>query len=70
MEVLRNWISLAKSAMVGSTIGKEMEVADEDGEVGTMEGGVVVLECGGGVGADAERLGVGAQGSGPRLRSS
>ena len=80
MDAERVWMSLAKSAVVDSAMGDNMEAAEGVGEAGVE--GVVAAGFGGGAEAEEERRGRGASGSryqvvralvlkvsGPRLRS-
>jgi len=54
MEAVRVWMSFAKSAVVGSAMGEDMEAVEDEGEVGTY--GVVAAGWAGVGAAEEERL--------------
>jgi L-asparaginase/Glu-tRNA(Gln) amidotransferase subunit D len=76
MEAIRDWMSLAKPAVVGSAMGDDMEAAEDVGEAGVE--GVVAAGFGGGAEVEEECLEADTRLSrvsvlkvaGPRLRSS
>jgi len=55
MEAVRVWMSFAKSAVVGSAMGEDMEAVEDEGEVGT-DGVVAAGWAGGGAVEEEERL--------------
>jgi hypothetical protein len=48
-------LHLAKSAMVGSAMGKETKAVKEEGEDGGMAAGTTMASGGGGAGVDEDR---------------
>ena len=55
MEAVRVWMSFAKSAVVGSAMGDDMEAVEDEGEVGT-DGVAAAGWAGGGAVEEEERL--------------
>ena len=55
MEAVRVWTNLAKSVVVGSAMGDDMEAVEDEGEVGT-DGVAAAGWAGGGAVEEKERL--------------